>query len=57
MTNEKCEKCKNDTFKIKSQCVNGGYTAYRICAKCNNEVELKDTYNDWDNANDFDFSK
>ena len=43
---EKCDKCDNDTFKILSQSVNGGYTAYRICAKCNDEIELIDTYSD-----------
>ena len=43
---EECEKCQNDTFKINSQAVNGGYTADKICTKCGHEEEIIDTYND-----------
>ncbi len=43
---EKCKKCGNNTFKINSYSVNGGYVADRICAKCGDEIELIDTYTD-----------
>jgi len=43
---EKCEKCGYTQFQIKSSSVNGGYTAYRICVFCGDEIELIDTYND-----------
>lgn len=53
MKREQCRKedtngdtCDNDTFYIVSQSVNGGYTADRICTKCEDITEIIDTYND-----------
>ena len=43
---EKCDLCGSEIFRIKSQSVNGGYTAYRICYRCGKEVEIIDTYQD-----------